>query len=277
MIPPRRRPARRRQRGARHGRSRPSGLAPSSSSWIFRAVDVRDWSPRGHDVTKPLDLRSHTPTRGKNALMAFSPRVLANRPVPDLAQYEKERGGQGLQAAVRLGVGGVIDELAASGLRGRGGAGFPTGRKWATVADNLSPVEPATVVVNAAEGEPGSFKDRAIVRADPYRVVEGALIAAFTVGADHVIIAVKETFSRRSGAPPSGDRRGARRGLGHRCDAQRVRRPSGVPVRRGDRAAGGDRRSRTVPPRLAAVPARRRGVRARSGTLGGPGGDGGAG
>jgi NADH-quinone oxidoreductase subunit F len=126
------------------------------------------------------------------------PRVLASRPVPSLAEYEKAGGGQGLEAAVRLGVDGVIDEVVASGLRGRGGAGFPTGRKWATVASNLSPVEPATVVVNAAEGEPGSFKDRAIVRTDPYRVLEGALIAAFTVGADHVIIAVKETFSREA-------------------------------------------------------------------------------
>jgi NADH:ubiquinone oxidoreductase subunit F (NADH-binding) len=130
--------------------------------------------------------------------MAASPRVLASRPVANLAEYEHAGGGQGLEAAVRLGADGVIEELVASGLRGRGGAGFPTGRKWATVADNLSPVEPATVVVNAAEGEPGSFKDRAIVRADPYRVLEGALIAAFAVGADHVLVAVKETFSREA-------------------------------------------------------------------------------
>lgn len=127
--------------------------------------------------------------------MAVFSRVLATRSPANLADYEKAGGGQGLEAAVRLGPGGVIDEVTASGLRGRGGAGFPTGRKWAAVAANVSPVEPATVVVNAAEGEPGSFKDRAIVRADPYRVLEGALIAAFTVGADHVCVAVKETFS----------------------------------------------------------------------------------
>jgi len=127
--------------------------------------------------------------------MAESVRVLPPRPPLRLADYEKAGGGRGLEAAVRLGPGGVIDEITASGLRGRGGAGFPTGRKWAAVAGNLSPVEPATVVVNAAEGEPGSFKDRAIVRSDPYRVLEGALIAAFTVTADTVIIAVKETFS----------------------------------------------------------------------------------
>jgi NADH-quinone oxidoreductase subunit F len=127
--------------------------------------------------------------------MAFSPRVLAGRPVSSIADYQNAGGGRGLEAAVRLGPGGVIDEITASGLRGRGGAGFPTGRKWGAVAGNLSPVEPATVVVNAAEGEPGSFKDRAIVRADPYRLFEGALIAAFTVGADTVIVAIKETFS----------------------------------------------------------------------------------
>jgi NADH:ubiquinone oxidoreductase subunit F (NADH-binding) len=127
--------------------------------------------------------------------MGAAPRVLASTPVSSIIDYQNAGGGRGLDAAVRLGPAGVIDELTASGLRGRGGAGFPTGRKWSAVASNLSPVEPATVVVNAAEGEPGSFKDRAILRADPYRVLEGALVAAFAVAADTVIVAVKETFS----------------------------------------------------------------------------------
>ena len=100
-----------------------------------------------------------------------------------------------MEAAAWLGPDGVIDEITASGLRGRGGAGFPTGRKWAAVSGNVSPVEPTTVVVNGAEGEPGSFKDRAIMRADPYRVLEGALIAAFALSADTVIVAIKETFT----------------------------------------------------------------------------------
>jgi NADH-quinone oxidoreductase subunit F len=127
--------------------------------------------------------------------MAFTPRVLAPRPVRSLTDYQKAGGGCGLEAATRLGPDAVVEEILASGLRGRGGAGFPTGRKWQAVAGNLSPTEPATVVVNAAEGEPGSFKDRAVLRADPYRVLEGALIAAFAVAADGVIVAVKESFS----------------------------------------------------------------------------------
>jgi NADH:ubiquinone oxidoreductase subunit F (NADH-binding) len=121
--------------------------------------------------------------------------VPPSRAVGDIAAYEEGGGGRGVAAAVRLGPDGVVEEIAASGLRGRGGAGFPTGRKWSAVAANASPVEPTTVVINAAEGEPGSFKDRAILRADPYRVLEGALIAAYTVQADTVIVAVKETFT----------------------------------------------------------------------------------
>ena len=69
------------------------------------------------------------------------------------------------------------------GLRGRGGAGFPTGRKWQTVAAYESSVYATTVVVNGAEGEPGSFKDRMLLRTNPYRVLEGALIAAHAVDA----------------------------------------------------------------------------------------------
>jgi NADH:ubiquinone oxidoreductase subunit F (NADH-binding) len=88
----------------------------------------------------------------------------------------------------------IIDKIQASGLRGRGGAGFPTGLKWQTVAGNRSSVEPTTVIVNAAEGEPGTFKDRTILRRNPYLVVEGAIIAAIAVGADMVIFAMKRAF-----------------------------------------------------------------------------------
>jgi NADH-quinone oxidoreductase subunit F len=88
----------------------------------------------------------------------------------------------------------IVDEVDASGLRGRGGGGFPTGRKWRTVAANRSDVLSATVVVNAAEGEPGSFKDREILRRNPYRVLEGALIAARAIGADRIVVALKASF-----------------------------------------------------------------------------------
>ena len=103
-------------------------------------------------------------------------------------------GGKALEAAAQWGRRRVIETIEASGLRGRGGAGFPTGTKWRTVAANRSTTLPSTVVVNGAEGEPGSFKDRLILRRNPYRVIEGALIAAGAIGADRVVIAVKASF-----------------------------------------------------------------------------------
>lgn len=116
------------------------------------------------------------------------------RPVPSLEAYERTGGGRGVAAAREVEATAVLDALAASGLRGRGGAGFPTATKWATVAANGSPDLASTVVVNAAEGEPGTFKDRAILRADPYAVLEGALVAARVVGADQVVVAIKASF-----------------------------------------------------------------------------------
>ncbi|MGH8998017.1 MAG: NADH-ubiquinone oxidoreductase-F iron-sulfur binding region domain-containing protein [Acidimicrobiia bacterium] len=121
--------------------------------------------------------------------------MLDARPVATLADYTDAGGGRGLDAARRLGPAATIDEVEASGLRGRGGAGFPTGRKWRTVAGYASQVVPSTVVVNAAEGEPGSFKDRLLLRRNPYRVLEGALIAAHAVGADSVVVAAKADFT----------------------------------------------------------------------------------
>jgi NADH-quinone oxidoreductase subunit F len=128
--------------------------------------------------------------------MATEWRVLPPSPLATLTAAVDAGGERGLLEAARIGPASVIDVIAASGLRGRGGAGFPTGRKWTTVAANASERVPATVVVNAAEGEPGTFKDRTILRHDPYRVLEGALIAAFAVGATRVIVAMKSTFTR---------------------------------------------------------------------------------
>jgi NADH-quinone oxidoreductase subunit F len=121
-------------------------------------------------------------------------RVLDESAVVTLDDYVSKGGGRALRAARALGSEATIDEIMAAGVRGRGGGGFPTGRKWSTVAANRSPLEPSTVVVNAAEGEPGSFKDRALLLRNPYRTLEGALVAALAVGADRVVVAMKHSF-----------------------------------------------------------------------------------
>ncbi len=126
--------------------------------------------------------------------MTIVHRVLHPKPITSLDDYVVRRGGRGWEAARAQTPDAIIAEVAASGLRGRGGAGFPTGIKWRTVADNGSALEPSSVVVNGAEGEPGTYKDRTIVRNNPYQVVEGALIAARAVGADQIIFGLKAAF-----------------------------------------------------------------------------------
>ena len=125
------------------------------------------------------------------------PVLLADPPVTNVTSYLEGGGGEGYRRAVGLGPGGTIQEVILSGLRGRGGAGFPTGRKWLSVseaADSAEADNRTFVVANGAEGEPATFKDRAIMRANPYAVIEGVAIAAYAVGAERAFVAVKESF-----------------------------------------------------------------------------------
>ncbi|MCX6996911.1 MAG: 4Fe-4S dicluster domain-containing protein [Kiritimatiellaeota bacterium] len=86
----------------------------------------------------------------------------------------------------------VIDEITTSGLRGRGGAGFPAGRKWA--ATRAGHDETKYLVCNADEGDPGAFMDRAVVEGDPHTVLEGMLIAAYAIGARHGYVYVRAEY-----------------------------------------------------------------------------------
>jgi NADH-quinone oxidoreductase subunit F len=123
-------------------------------------------------------------------------RTLSPVHVASLEQYVRDGGGRGLAAAREVEPDAVIAEVEVSRLRARGGAGIPCGPKWRTVrAYGTGAAAPPSVVVNAAEGEPGSFKDRAILLRNPYRVLEGALIAARAVGASDVIIASKRAHA----------------------------------------------------------------------------------
>ena len=120
--------------------------------------------------------------------------ILPDVPFESLDEYIAIGGGAGLAAARAVAQEAIIAEIEASGLRGRGGAGFPTGTKWRTVVEHRSDVLVTPVVINAAEGEPGTFKDRQILRFNPYAVLEGALIAAQVIGSNSVTVATKSRF-----------------------------------------------------------------------------------
>ena len=126
--------------------------------------------------------------------MTLVHRVLHPEPIGSLDEYLARGGGAGLEKARNTDPESLVAELEASGLRGRGGAGFPTGTKWRTVRQYQSPDMATTVIVNGAEGEPGTFKDRTILRISPYQVIEGALIAARVFDSNEIIFGLKKSF-----------------------------------------------------------------------------------
>ncbi|HEU5204523.1 MAG TPA: NADH-ubiquinone oxidoreductase-F iron-sulfur binding region domain-containing protein, partial [Candidatus Limnocylindrales bacterium] len=109
-----------------------------------------------------------------------------------LDDYRAHDGFTALERARALGPQQVIEEVTRSGLMGRGGAAFPTGRKWAAVA--AQPAQPHYVVCNADESEPGTFKDRVLMEGDPFAVVEAMAIAAFAVGADKAYLYIRGEY-----------------------------------------------------------------------------------
>lgn len=121
-----------------------------------------------------------------NDLMGAQTRiVLKNCGVIDpqsIDEYEQSGGYQALKQVLEMRPYTVIDIVRGSGLRGRGGAGFPTGLKWGFVFDQPGPKK--YVICNADEGDPGAFMDRSVLEGDPHRIIEGMLIGAYAMGAD---------------------------------------------------------------------------------------------
>jgi NADH-quinone oxidoreductase subunit F len=113
---------------------------------------------------------------------------------PFSLEYAKKRGDwDGTAALIKKGRDWIIEEMKKSGLRGRGGAGFPTGLKWSFMPKELKD-KPHYLVINADESEPGTCKDREIMRHDPHKLIEGALLAGFAMQAHHAFIYIRGEF-----------------------------------------------------------------------------------
>ena len=146
-----------------------------------------------------LAVRSHAKSLGRVDQIPYLKEqhrlVFARCGVTDplsLADYRIHGGLQGLARAISIGAKATIEEVLASGLRGRGGAGFPTGIKWRTVAGVEA--DQKYIVCNADEGDSGTFADRMLMEGDPFLLIEGMAIAALTVGATRGYVYIRSEY-----------------------------------------------------------------------------------
>jgi formate dehydrogenase iron-sulfur subunit len=109
-----------------------------------------------------------------------------------IEDYRRHGGLQGLERALAIGPSAIVEDVLASGLRGRGGAGFPAGIKWRTVAATAA--DQKYVVCNADEGDSGTFADRMIMEGDPFALIEGMAIAAVAVGATKGFVYIRSEY-----------------------------------------------------------------------------------
>jgi NADH-quinone oxidoreductase subunit F len=141
-----------------------------------------DWSTVAAPPTpeRLAAVRASVPQAGSEGLRLLA-RVGRIDPA-SLEDYRAHGGYQALERAITIGPAGVVEEVLASNLLGRGGAAFPTGRKWAAAAKERA--TPKYIVCNADEAEPGTFKDRVLLEEDPFLLVEAMTIAGFAAGAE---------------------------------------------------------------------------------------------
>jgi len=143
------------------------------------------------------------------------PIVLENSGYIDPEKIDEYIGREGYQALIKsvteMTPQEVIDQIAKSGLRGRGGGGYPTGLKWSTVAKAVGAQK--YVICNADEGDPGAFMDRSVLESDPQRVIEGMAIAGYAVGASKGYIYVRAEYPLAVTRMTSSLQQARRRGL----------------------------------------------------------------
>ena len=103
--------------------------------------------------------------------------------------YESKGGYSALKKALSMSPADVIEEVKASNLRGRGGAGFPTGLKWSFMVRSPGPVK--YILANCEEGDPGAYNDKGILEGDPHMLLEGMLLAGYSTGASNGIVFIR--------------------------------------------------------------------------------------
>jgi len=122
-------------------------------------------------------------------------RIRPDRTPPSLAEYRQSGGYEAVDQALKdMQPEAVRNLVSASNLRGRGGAGFPTGKKWSFVPQGDDAPQPKYLLVNADEMEPGTFKDRLLLEGDPHQLIEGVILSAYAIGASQAYIFLRGEY-----------------------------------------------------------------------------------
>jgi NADH-quinone oxidoreductase subunit F len=162
-------------------------IAPATAAEVLRAVEE---GPATLAAESPPAMA--VPQAGEDGLILL--RRVGKVDPESIDDFITRGGYVALARAFEMGPAAVIDEVLASGLMGRGGAAFPTGRKWQATAGQ--PAQPHYLVCNADESEPGTFKDRAIIEGDPFSLIEAMTIAGYAIGAARGFIYLRGEYPR---------------------------------------------------------------------------------
>ncbi len=169
-------------------------IETSTGRYAFGPMTAKDVSAlfdaELHDHPKALGLTDDLPWMKAQTRLTFARVGLIDS--LSLADYEAQGGLAGLRRALSMSSGEVVAEVTESGLRGRGGAGFPTGIKWKTVAE--AKADRKYIVCNADEGDSGTFADRMLMEGDPFCLIEGMTIAGIAVGATKGYVYIRSEY-----------------------------------------------------------------------------------
>ncbi len=166
------------------GRMAYGPVAPSDAESLLGSLIADGRHQLGHGLTEEI------PWLKRQTRLTFARcGVVDPRSLED---YRGHGGGKGIERALALGAEATVEDVVQSGLRGRGGAGFPTGIKWRTVAQTQAPQK--YIVCNADEGDSGTFADRMIMEGDPFVLIEGMAIAGIAVGATKGYIYIRSEY-----------------------------------------------------------------------------------
>ncbi|HEX7900797.1 MAG TPA: NAD(P)H-dependent oxidoreductase subunit E [Planctomycetota bacterium] len=173
---------------------RPKGLLGRMKAWagnfVGKITTDQAWQP----VTKySLDTRDPAVSQFLGRQVHIVTEHYGRMDPLDVDEYERKDGFKALRKVLAdKNPDGVIKEILDSGLRGRGGGGFPTGRKWSFV--KAAKNTPKTAIVNGDEGDPGAFMDRVVMECYPFRVLEGLMIGAYSVGAEKGVLYIRAEY-----------------------------------------------------------------------------------